>query len=145
MPVDAKYLRKFHCFEDLTDEQRQAVAALAEAKCFYPGHSLFEENAPGAYLYLLVDGEVEVLYTIGESGPARVDRMGAGDILGCSSLVPPYEHTSTTRSLTKIDVLAVDAKRLRELMKVDCPLGFSIQQHLMISLMDQIINFRLGA
>jgi len=145
MSVDATYLRKFRCFEDLSDEQREAVAELAEAECFYPEHTLFEENAPGEYLYLLLDGEVEVLYTIGEGGPARVDKMGAGELVGCSTLAPPYKHTSTTRSLTKIDVLAVDAKALRELMHDDCPLGFSIQQHIMRLLMDQVINFRLGA
>jgi hypothetical protein len=67
---------------------------------------LFNENEPGAYLYLLVEGEVEVLYTIGENGLSRVDQMGAGDIVGCSALVPPYNYTSITRSLTKIDVLS---------------------------------------
>jgi CRP-like cAMP-binding protein len=145
MSVDAVYLQKFHCFEDLSAEQREAVAVLAEAACFYPEHILFEENSLGEFLYLLVEGEVEVLYTIGEDGPSRVDQMCAGDIVGCSALVPPYKYTSTTRSLTKIDVLAIETKPLRELMHIDCPLGFSIQQHIMRFLLDQIINFRLGA
>jgi len=145
MSVDATYLRKFRCFEDLSDEQRAAVAELAEAECFYPEYTLFEENAPGKYLYLLVDGEVEVLYSIGEDGPARVDKMGAGEIVGCSAVVSPYEHTSTTRSLTKIDVLIIDAQALRALMHEDCSLGFSIQQHIMKLLLDQIISFRLEA
>jgi hypothetical protein len=35
-------------------------------------------------------------------------------------------------------------KTLRELMHEDYPLGFSIQQHIMRFLVDQIINFRLG-
>jgi CRP-like cAMP-binding protein len=145
MSVDATYLRKFRCFENLSDEQRAAVAEFAEAECFYPEYTLFEENSPGEYLYLLVDGEVEVLYSIGEHGPARVDKMGAGEIVGCSAVVSPYKHTSTTRSLTKIDVLIVDAKALRELMYEDCSLGFSIQQHIIKLLLDQIISFRLGA
>jgi len=144
MPVDAKYLRKFRCFENLSDEQRAAVAELADAECFYPQYTLFEENAPGEYLYLLMDGEVEVLYSIGEGGPVRVDKMGAGEIVGCSTMVSPYKHTSTTRTLTKIDVLIIDAQALRELMNEDCPLGFSIQQHIMRLLLDQIISFRLG-
>jgi len=145
MSVDVTYLQKFRCFEDLSDEQREAVSELAEAECFYPEHTLFEENEPGELLYLLVEGEIEVLYTIGEEGPTRVDKMGAGDVVGCSILVHPYKHTSTTRSLTKIDVLTVDAKALRKLMQEDCPLGFSIQQHIMRLLMDLIISFRLGA
>ena len=143
MSVDAVYLRKFRCFENLSDEQREAVAKLAKAECFYPKHTFFEENASGEFLYLLVMGEAEVLYSIGEDAPARVDRMGAEEIIGCSTLVPPYKHTSTAKSLTKIDVLEIDAKALRELMDEDCSLGFSIQQHIMSFLMDQIINFRL--
>ena len=145
MPVEAVYLQKFDCFKDLSDKQRAAVAALAEATCYYPEHILFEENSPGEYLYLLVEGEAEVLYTIGETGPARVDQMSPGDIMGCSALVPPYLYTSTTRSLTKIDALSIEAKALLELMHEDCPLGFAIQQHIMQFLMDQIVNFRLGS
>jgi CRP-like cAMP-binding protein len=145
MPVEAIYLQKFDCFKDLSDEQQAAVAKLAEATCFFPGHTIFEENSPGEYLYLLVAGEVEVLYTIGDAGPSRVDQMSAGDIVGCSALVPPYLHTSTTRSLTNIDVLAIEMKALQELMHADCALGFAIQQYIMRFLMDQIINFRLGA
>jgi CRP-like cAMP-binding protein len=145
MSVDANYLQKFFCFEDLSVEQREAVAVLAEAMCFYPEHILFNENEQGEYLYLLVEGEIEVLYNIGEDGPSRVDQMGAGDIVGCSALVSPYKYTSTTRSLTKIDVLAIETKALHELMQKDCSLGFSIQQHIMRFLQDQIINFRLGA
>ena len=145
MSVDATYLRKFHCFDNLSDEQREAVAKLAKAECFYPKYTFFKENEPGEYLYLLVEGEIEVLYTVGEGGAERVDQMGAGDIVGCSTLVPPYKHTSTAQSLTKIDVLAIDAKALCELMDEDCSLGFSIQQHIMSFLMDQITNFRLEA
>ena len=145
MSVDAAYLRKFRCFENLSDEQREAVAKLAKAECFYSEYTFYEENAPGEYLYLLVTGEAEILYSIGEDSPARVDRMGAEEIIGCSTLVPPYKHTSTARSLTKIDVLEIDAKALRKLMAKDCALGFSIQQYIMSFLLDQVTNFRLEA
>lgn len=144
MSVDAKYLQIFRCFDDLSDEQRESVAELAEAECFYPGHILFEDNKQGRYLFLLVEGEVEVLYTIGEHKQGRVDKMGAGEIIGCSALIPPYKYTSTTRSLTRVDVLAIDAKALCNLMQRDCPLGFSIQQQVIRLLMDQIVSFRLG-
>ena len=145
MSVDPTYLQKFACFQDLSGEQRKSVAELVEAKCFYPEYTLFEENDPGDFLYLLAEGEVEVLYSISESGPTRVDQVAAEEIVGCSALVPPYVYTSTTRSLTEIEVLMIDVRALRDLMREDCPLGFSIQQHFMRVLMDRIMNFRLGA
>ena len=143
MSVDPTYLQKFVCFQNLSDEQRKSVAELAEAKCFYPEYTLFEENDPGDFLYLLAEGEVEVLYSISESGPTRVDQVAAEEIVGCSALVPPYVYTSTTRSLTEIEVLMIDVRALRDLMREDCPLGFSIQQHFMRVLMDRVMNLRL--
>ncbi len=145
MSVDSQYLKTFRCFEGLSDKQREAVSKLADAECFYPGHTLFEENKPGRYLFLLVDGEVEVLCTIEEQKKRCIDKMGPGEIIGCSTLVPPYKYTSTTRSLTRIDVLTIDAKALLKLMQQDCALGFSIQQHIMMFLMDRILYFRLSA
>ena len=145
MAVDSTYLQNWACFQDLSEEQRKAVAEFSEAKCFHSGHTLFKENEPGQFLYLLVKGEAEVLYHIGEDQPVCVDRVAAGEILGCSALIPPNIHTATTRSLTEVEVLVIDARALRELMSRDCSLGFSIQQHLIRMLMDRIVNLRLGA
>ena len=145
MAVDPTYLKNFHCFENLTEEQRKVIAEIAEAECFYPDHTLTEENQPGKFLYLLAKGEIEVLYNIGDSGPTRVDQMSAGEIVGCAALILPYQYTSTTISLTEIEVLIIDIKALHRLMAEDCPLGFTIQQHVIALLMDRITNFRLSA
>jgi CRP-like cAMP-binding protein len=88
--------------------------------------------------------EVEVLYNIGEEGPSQVDRVQSGEIIGCSALVNPYTYTSTTRSLTEIESIVIDAEALRKLMIEDCLLGFSIQKHLIRMLLDRIIDLRLG-
>jgi CRP-like cAMP-binding protein len=145
MPVETKYLKNYSCFEDLSDKQRMAVAQFTKAECFFPEHILSIEDEPATNLYLLADGEVEVLYAIGESGPARVDRLYKGGIVGCSALVPPFKYSATTRSLTNIEVLIIDAKALRALMEKDCQIGFSIQQHIIRILLDQIVNLRLGS
>ena len=145
MSVDARYLQSFRCFEDLSVEQREAVAVHAEAECFYSGHTLFEENEPGRYVFLLLEGEVEVLYALEEQMQECVDKMGPGEIIGCSALVPPFKYNSTTQSVTRIEVLVIDAKELLKLMQQDCSLGFSVQQHIISILMDQIVKFRLGA
>jgi CRP-like cAMP-binding protein len=145
MAVDPTYLQNWACFQDLSEEQRKAVAEFSAAKCFYSGHTLFRENEPGQFLYLLTKGEVEILYHIGEDQPVCVDQVAAGEILGCSALIPPHIHIDTTRSLTEVEVLAIDAKALYELMSKDCSLGFSIQQHFIRMLLDRIVDLRLDA
>jgi CRP-like cAMP-binding protein len=127
MPADPDRLTLYICFRDLTEGQRKAVAELADEECFYPEYTLFKEGQSASKLYLLNSGSVEIFYNIGEGGPARVDTVSGGDILGCSSLIEPYIYSSTALCLTEIETMVIDAAELRKLMLEDISLGFSIQ------------------
>jgi CRP-like cAMP-binding protein len=96
-------------------------------------------------MYVLVDGEIEVFFAIGEAGIVQVDLIEPGEIFGCSALVPPYIHTSTARPKTRIEVLEVDAFSLCKLFKDDPRLAVSIQQHIIQGLLARIVNLRLGS
>jgi CRP/FNR family cyclic AMP-dependent transcriptional regulator len=143
MPTDPSFLQKFPCFRDLSDDQREAIAQLATAICFPRGHVLFEEGKPGDHLYLLASGKVEVLYDISEEEPTQVDLVSGEEVIGCSVLVPPFTYTASARCLSEVEVLELDAEALRKLMREDCPLGFSIQQYILRTLIDRIVDFRL--
>ncbi|MFZ2097775.1 MAG: cyclic nucleotide-binding domain-containing protein [Anaerolineales bacterium] len=145
MPTDPSYLRNFSCFQDLSESQLDAIAELTNSICFSEGHVLFEEGKPAENIYLLIKGEVEVLYKIGDEGPVRVDIVSDEEVVGCAALVPPYVCTATVRSMTEIEVLELDAVALQKLMQEDCALGFSIQQQIMRMLLDRIMNYRLGS
>jgi CRP-like cAMP-binding protein len=145
MSVDFSYLRNYSCFDDLDDAQLSKVSDLCEAECFYPNHILFEDGKPGTHLYLLAKGEVEILFAIGEEGLAAVDRVGVGRVIGCSALVSPYMYRSTVRSLGETEALILNAVQLRELMKEDCVMGMSIQQHIIQLMLDQIVDRELGS
>jgi CRP-like cAMP-binding protein len=144
MSVDFNYLRNYSCFDDLDDDQLRKVGDLCETECFYPNHTLFEDGKPGTHIYLLAKGEVEILFAIGEEGSTPVERMGVGRVVGCSALIPPYMYGSSARSLNEIETLMIDAAQLRKLMKEDCALGMSVQQHIIQLLLDQITDLELG-
>lgn len=145
MPMEAKRLRRYACFRALTENQCEAVAQLASEECHYPGHVLFREGEPGTQLYILTGGEVEVLYSIGEEGPERVDTASEGAILGCSSLIEPYTYSSMVRCITEIETLVLDAVALHNLMEEHCRIGYSIQNYIIRMLLDRIIDLRLAA
>jgi CRP-like cAMP-binding protein len=134
---------EYSLFSDLSAEQMSAVRKLCREECFYPGHTLFEEGEPATKMYVLADGEVEVYYAIGEAGMVRVDRVGRGEILGCSALVPPYVYSSTIRPKTRIEVLEIDALALRDMFKDDPWLAVLIQGQVMRCLLSRIVDLRL--
>lgn len=144
MPTDPERLMAYPCFKGLKGDQREAVGELAREECYYAGQTLFQEGEPGSQLYLLASGSVEVLYHISEDGPAPVDTVGEGEILGCSALIPPHSHTSTARCLTDIETLVLDAEALRKLMEEDCPIGYTIQKEIIQMLLYRITDLRLG-
>jgi CRP-like cAMP-binding protein len=143
MTVEVTLLKKYPLFADLTETQLARVAQICEAECFYPDRILFKEGQPGSKIFLLVEGEVEHLFSIGEEGPTRVALSTPGEILGCPGLVPSYTNVATARSLTQIEVLAIDTAGLRALFEHDCRLAVSIQQHIIQSLLDCITDMRL--
>ena len=143
MPAQIIQLQEHACFRDLTEDQLVSINPLTSVETFSPGYILFKEGKPGDYLYLLTKGEIEVFYNIGEGGPALVDQIDTEEFFGCSVLIPPFTYTATTRSLTEIEVMKIDAKVLRNLMKENCQLGFAIQQQIIQMLLDRIVWFRL--
>lgn len=143
MPVERSLIKQYPLFSDLSEAQLSKVAQICESECFYPDHVLFKEGQSGTKIFILVKGEAELLFAIGPEGPARVGRATTGEIIGCPGLVPPYTHTATVRCLTETEVLAVDIAGLRELFAQDCRLAVSVQQHIIQSLLDCIVELRL--
>jgi CRP-like cAMP-binding protein len=136
---------EYPLFSELSAEQMRAVRQLCREECFYPGYTLFEDGEQAKNMYVLVDGEIEVFFAIGESGLVQVDLIEPGEIFGCSALVPPYVYNSTARPKTRIEVLEIDAVSLCKLFKDDLPLAVSIQQHVIQGLLARIVNLQLGS
>ena len=143
MIEDVTFLRQYSMFAELRDDQLHLVAPIVQPACFYAGHTLFEEGQPADKLYGLVEGEIEVLYAISEEGPAQVDEMTTGNLVGCSALVPPYTYTSTARALTEVEVLAVDIAGLRKLSDQNPRLMVGMQRHIIQCLLEHIVDMRL--
>jgi CRP-like cAMP-binding protein len=144
MNGDVKFLHDYPLFRELNEEQMQAVIEVCREECFLPDTVLFEEGQSAKELFVLVEGEVEESFTAGEAVLSSIHPVGPGDIIGCPALVPPYTQSCTARSLTGIEVLAIDAAGLQKLFAQDCRLAVSIQQHVIEALLERIGKLRLA-
>jgi len=92
---------------------------------FEPGQVVFREGDRGDWLYVIVDGEVEVLKTIPERGEACLRTLGPGECFGEIALVSDRPRSATVRSLTNANLLAVDREAFQALFSHLPPLrGF---------------------
>jgi CRP-like cAMP-binding protein len=69
-----------------------------------------------------MDGEVEVLKRVPGQGDATLRRLGPGDCFGEIALLGDHIRTATTRSLTAVNVLAVDREAFQALFSTLPPL-----------------------
>jgi NADH dehydrogenase len=89
---------------------------------FEAGEVIFQEGGHGDWLYIVVDGQVEVLKRVPGQGDATLRRLGPGDCFGEIALLGDHIRTATTRSLTAVNVLAVDRDAFQALFSTLPPL-----------------------
>jgi CRP/FNR family cyclic AMP-dependent transcriptional regulator len=145
MNTKFEFLHEYDLFSDLDEEQMQAVMEVCQEECFYPGVNLFEEGQMAEEIFVLVEGNVQESFTVDEAKLTLLRLVEKGEIIGCPALVPPYIQSCTARSLSEIEVLAIDAAGLRELFEQDCRLAVSIQQHVIEALLERIGKMRVAS
>jgi CRP/FNR family cyclic AMP-dependent transcriptional regulator len=96
-----------------------ALFAFVNRETLAPGQVLFKRGDPGDEMYLVVEGEVEIV-ELGKS-------MGAGQVLGeVALLVPSHKRSATARAKTQV-TLARMTKRDMELTALQNPaFGFEL-------------------
>jgi NADH dehydrogenase len=92
---------------------------------FEPNEIIFREGDRGDRLYVLVDGEVEVTQHVPGRGDLPLRQLGPGECFGEIALVSDRPRSATVRSLTSVNVLALDRDAFQALFSHLPPLrGF---------------------
>ena len=92
-----------------------------------PGQVIFREGDRGDWLYVVADGEVEVLRHGPDGVEAPLRRLGAGEAFGEIALVSDGPRTATVRATTATTVLAVDREAFHALFAALPPLRTFVQ------------------
>jgi CRP-like cAMP-binding protein len=87
------YLRHVDLFAATPDAVLAGVAGALEEISFETGEVLIEAGALEDWLFVVVDGEVEVVR------PDRVVRLGAGSVVGELAVLDPQERTATVTAV----------------------------------------------
>jgi CRP/FNR family cyclic AMP-dependent transcriptional regulator len=125
--ISPELLRRYTFFAMLTDEQLKAIAMVAEEKSYPKDAVLLKENMPANRLTLLLDGDVDLIFSGGGEGAivnALVGSIAPGEVLGISTLIEPYTYVSSAKATVPVRVVEIDGNGIRALMEVDKRLGY---------------------
>lgn len=123
MPVNqsdlASRLREIGLFGGLSDEVLWELAGSLERLDFQPGSHAFREGESGRDMFLLLDGEMEVLKQSKRNLEARVAILGPGDWFGEMSILDVMPRSATVRALAPSRLLRITAHDLDALYRRD--------------------------
>ncbi len=74
---------------------------------FEPGEVIFRQGDMGSQVYVITNGEVEVVRDQPGAGQTVVTRLGPGEFFGEMALVHPAPRSATVRASSALDVLVM--------------------------------------
>ncbi|MGB9689452.1 Crp/Fnr family transcriptional regulator [Thermogutta sp.] len=128
--VSPEMLRRYPYFAKISEESLKEIAMMAEERSYPAGLQLFNEGDPADYLNIIVEGEVQIQYQLGNAEKRTVDTLVAGDILVWSALIEPYRTTAIGTTSKPTKVIAIKAKPLRELCDRDPMVGYQLTREI---------------
>ena len=143
--ISTEMLRRYPFFAGLSESQLRGIAMIAEERTYPEKTVIFKEEEPAQYFYILVSGDIELLYSGGGQGSvvnAYVGSVVQGEVFGFSALLEPYKMTTAARSEGPVSVIAIDAHGLRAMCEVDPRLGYTIMTHLSMALAERLYATR---
>ncbi len=139
--VSPELLRRYPFFASLTDEQLSALAMIAEEKSYPAGALLVKENLPATKLILLLEGDMDLIFSGGGEGAivnALVGSIAPGEMLGVSSIIEPYTYISSARATTPVKVVEIDGPAVRALMQVDKVMGYVLMRNVAVAVLERL-------
>jgi NADH dehydrogenase len=95
---------------------------------FEPGQVIFREGDRGDWLYVVTEGEVEVLRMLPGRGEQPVRRLGVGECFGEIALVSDMARSATVRAIAATNVLAIDREAFQAMFASLPPLKGFVEQ-----------------
>ena len=96
------------------DEQRH-VQALFENESFAAGEVILQEGHSTQMLWIILEGECEVIKQCGNSTEQQLAVLNPGAVFGEMSFFQEAPHSATVRTLTDVEVMRLPRKKFDEL------------------------------
>jgi len=147
--VSPELLRRYPFFAGLNSDQLANIAMSTDRVEYETGSTLFSQGDQAEILYFLLDGCVDLYYTIqdafspGERQEAMVCQINPGEIFGISALIPPHELSSTARCSAACRIMAVDGKSLAVLFENDPELEIILMRRVAQAAMQRLYATRV--
>ena len=140
MEVTASGLAAQRFLRSMRPCQLDALAEAASEVAFPAGHRIFGEGDNADHFWLIQSGYVVLDLQLPGEGLAIIGKVGIGELLGCSWLLPPYQWTLGAVCATEVKAFEFNALAIRERCAADLALRDALTQRLFQVLSGRLMN-----
>jgi len=133
-------LKRCSMVRDLSDEQLKIIAKLAKEETYEVGELLIKQGRTVEKLFLIEDGLVGIYLELGPITHRLLQTASEFEVVGWTSMLPPYRARATAKAIETTKALAFSAKGLIALCEKNPEIGNQIYRGLAT-----LIALRLGS
>lgn len=124
--ISPEVLRRYPYFAGIQDESLKQLAMIAGEEAIPADTVMFREGDTAGHLFVILKGEVNIQYILGNGELRTVDTLVEGDLLMWSALVEPYKATALGTTTKETHLVHIDAAKLRLLCEKEPMLGYRL-------------------
>ena len=118
-PITNAQLRDVGLFGALSDEFLAHLVTTLTVLRIGPGENIFKEGDPAREMYVVLDGEIEVLKKSRRGRETRVAILGPNDCFGEMSIIDMQPRSATVRALGPARLLRITTEEMDALYRHD--------------------------
>lgn len=132
------FLRSVFMFKHCNDQERMKAVRCLYVREYSAGEAIVHLDADGDELFLLVEGECEVV-----KGDVHLADIGAGGSFGELAFISRYARTATVKAKTPVKCFVMTRQDLHELLSDDAVLGNKLLWNFLENLGDSVKKLSL--
>jgi CRP-like cAMP-binding protein len=107
-------VNRVEIFKELDENMIDLLSPLFEEFSCQPGKVIFQQDEQAEFLYLIIDGKVDMSFKPYDGIPITVSHVGRGGLFGWSAVVGSDRYTSTAVAIENVKAFRVHGSDLRK-------------------------------
>lgn len=141
--VSLQVLQRLPHFAAISEDYLDHISNISSLRDFDKGEELFREGDSASHLMILLIGEIDIVYELGNGQKVVADTLAAGDELAWSSLLEPYYLTASGIAHKDGTLLQIEATELRRMCQENTDFGYLMFKQVAMTLRDRLSAIRV--
>lgn len=141
--ISPELLRRYPFFGSLNIDQLKQIAMISDEIAVDSGVSILLEGKPAQDIYLLIEGGIDVFFSIDQEKEFFVSEINPGEPFGISAMVEPYQVTTSVRTSKPSRMIQISASELRNACNQDKDLATFIYQQIAKAAIERLNSTRI--